>query len=234
MDAPVNLVAIETSENEHQVIREPGCGLGGATMTTDRGFVSGNPASAVSPAALSASAWTGLPLISSSSGVVTDPMRGIRTTRERELERTVAMLQRTVSDQAARIALLEQKLGDPDELVARQNVGGYVWQITNVAQRRIDAMTRSGSSSSATAHSPCFYTSAAGYKLCLRVNLNGVDSGIGRYLAIFVHVNRGAFDSILDWPFSGVISLRVVDQSDAVGSARQHIVESLEDRKSVV
>jgi len=69
--------------------------------------------------------------------------------------------------------------------------------ITDVARRRRE------SSRSATLHSPCFYTSLAGYKLCLRVNLNGVDAGADRYIAIFVHVNRGAFDPVLDWPFAG-------------------------------
>jgi len=72
-----------------------------------------------------------------------------------------------------------------------------VWTISEVQRRRTE------SSRSATVHSPCFYTSQHGYKLCLRVNLNGVDSGADRYIAIFVHVNRGAFDAILDWPFSG-------------------------------
>ena len=80
-------------------------------------------------------------------------------------------------------------------------MGSYLWTITEVERRR------SESSRSATVHSPCFYTSQSGYKLCLRVNLNGVDSGAGHYIAVFVHVNRGAFDAILDWPFSGKLTV---------------------------
>jgi len=89
------------------------------------------------------------------------------------------------------------RVDDDDVSRCRLNVGSYVWTISEVQRRRTE------SSRSATVHSPCFYTSQHGYKLCLRVNLNGVDSGADRYIAIFVHVNRGAFDAILDWPFSG-------------------------------
>ena len=81
--------------------------------------------------------------------------------------------------------------------LSRQNVGSYVWTISDVDRRRTE------SSRNATVHSPCFYTSQTGYKLCLRVNLNGVDSGVDRFIAVFVHVNRGAFDAIIDWPFAG-------------------------------
>jgi TNF receptor-associated factor 6 len=198
--------------------------VGQTVLTTDPGFVSDVLASA-----FTSPVWTGSPLMSSSANqpaVMSEAVFPRQTHRERELERTVCLLQRTVSDQAARIAILEQKLGDPEDLIARQNIGAYVWQISDVARRRSDVTTRG--TSAATVHSPCFYTSATGYKLCLRVNLNGVDSGTGRFLAIFVHVNRGTFDSVIDWPFAGVITLRVIDQSDVVGTARQHIVESLE------
>ena len=64
-------------------------------------------------------------------------------------------------------------------------------------------------------HSPALYTSLYGYKLCMRMNLNGVDSGVGKYVALFVHMMQGDYDTILEWPFTGRIALSILDQSDA-------------------
>ncbi|XP_074605798.1 TNF receptor-associated factor 6-like isoform X1 [Acropora palmata] len=100
--------------------------------------------------------------------------------------------------------------------------GSYIWRIENYRQRRQDAIN-----GIATAvHSPAFYTSLYGYKLCLRINLNGVDSGVGRYIALFVHMMQGDYDSILEWPFTGRITLTILDQSEGT-EFRQHISESL-------
>ncbi|XP_015750498.1 PREDICTED: TNF receptor-associated factor 6-like [Acropora digitifera] len=96
--------------------------------------------------------------------------------------------------------------------------GSYIWRIENYRQRRQDAI-----SGIATAVlSPAFYTSLYGYKLCLRINLNGVDSGVGRSIALFVHMMKGDYDSILEWPFTGRITLAILDQSEF----RQHISTS--------
>ncbi|XP_044174923.1 TNF receptor-associated factor 6-like [Acropora millepora] len=100
--------------------------------------------------------------------------------------------------------------------------GSYIWKIENYRERRQDAI-----SGTATAlHSPAFYTSLYGYKLCLRINLNGVDSGVGRYIALFVHMMQGDYDSILEWPFTGRITLTILDQSEGT-EFRQHISETL-------
>ncbi|XP_067043184.1 TNF receptor-associated factor 6-like isoform X1 [Acropora muricata] len=107
--------------------------------------------------------------------------------------------------------------------------GSYTWKIENYRQRRQDAI-----SGIATAlHSPAFYTSLYGYKLCLRINLNGVDSGVGRYIALFVHMMQGDYDSILEWPFTGRITLTILDQSEGT-EFRQHISETLIAKPSLL
>ena len=75
-------------------------------------------------------------------------------------------------------------------------------------------------------YSPALYTSLFGYKLCLRINLNGVDSGVGKHLALFVHMMQGDYDTTLKWPFTGKITLSILDQSDASESSH-HITETL-------
>ncbi|XP_044174909.1 TNF receptor-associated factor 6-like isoform X2 [Acropora millepora] len=108
-----------------------------------------------------------------------------------------------------------------DELEGRVCNGSYIWRIENYQQRRQDAIN-----GVATAvHSPAFYTSLYGYKLCLRINLNGVDSGVGTYIALFVHMMQGDYDSILEWPFTGRITLTILDQSEGT-ELRQHMSRS--------
>ena len=66
-----------------------------------------------------------------------------------------------------------------------------------------------------------------GYKMCLRVNLFGVDSGASTHVSMFVHLMQGDFDSILPWPFPGKIILTAVDQSE---NEQIHVSETLVSR----
>ena len=100
--------------------------------------------------------------------------------------------------------------------------GSYIWRIENYQLRRQAAIN--GIATYQT--SPAFYTSLYGYKLCLRINLNGEDDGVGRYIALFVHMMQGDFDNYLDWPFTGKITLTILDQSDGT-QFPQHFSESL-------
>ena len=63
--------------------------------------------------------------------------------------------------------------------------------------------------------------------MCLRVNLNGVDSGASTHVSMFVHLMQGDFDSILPWPFPGKITLAAVDQTEA---EQFHVTETLVSR----
>ena len=100
--------------------------------------------------------------------------------------------------------------------------GSYVWRIENYRQCRQDAIN----GLITAIHSPAFFTSLYGYKLCMRINLNGVDSGVGKHVALFVHMMQGDYDNILEWPFTGRIALSILDQSDTA-EFRHHISETL-------
>ena len=96
----------------------------------------------------------------------------------------------------------------------------YLWKIENIAKCHQDAV----SGASTVMYSPGFYTSPYGYKLCLRINLNGLENGDGTYVALFVHVMRGDYDEHLEWPFSKGFKLSIKDQSDVV-EFRHHITK---------
>lgn len=51
-----------------------------------------------------------------------------------------------------------------------------------------------------------------GYKMCLRVYLNGDGIGRGTHLSIFFVVMRGQYDALLPWPFRQKISLFLLNQ----------------------
>ena len=59
------------------------------------------------------------------------------------------------------------------------------------------------------------------YKFGIRVYLNGVDDGRGRYVAIFVHLMEGEHDDLLQWPFSGTVTLSILDRSGAKNDISQ-------------
>ncbi|XP_068761369.1 TNF receptor-associated factor 6-like [Montipora capricornis] len=100
--------------------------------------------------------------------------------------------------------------------------GSYIWRIENYRQCRQDAVN----GVMTAIYSPAIHTNLFGYKLCMRINLNGVDSGVGKFVALFVHMMQGDYDNILEWPFTGRIELSILDQREGV-EFREHISKTL-------
>ena len=69
--------------------------------------------------------------------------------------------------------------------------------------------------------SPAIYNDTYEYKFGIRVYLNGVDNGSGRYVALFVHMMEGEHDDFLQWPFTGNITLSILDRSGAKNDISQ-------------
>ena len=59
--------------------------------------------------------------------------------------------------------------------------------------------------------SPPFYTHWAGYKLCLKVYPNGYRDGKRTHLSWFIYLMKGDFDDLLVWPFSGSITVQLIN-----------------------
>ncbi|XP_068674252.1 TNF receptor-associated factor 6-like [Montipora foliosa] len=138
---------------------------------------------------------------------------------ERRLEDTRIRVERPVQELTVRFNRVETKVLEYEGRVCN---GSYIWRIENYRQCRQDAMN----GVMTAIQSPAFHTSLYGYKLCMRINLNGVDSGVGRFVALSVHMMKGDYDNILEWPFTGRIALSILDQRDGV-EFRQHISETL-------
>ena len=87
------------------------------------------------------------------------------------------------------------------------------WEIPEVQRRRGEA--RSGRTVSL--YSAPFYTGRQGYKMCLRLYMDGDGSGKGTHLSFFLTLMRGEYDALLIWPFNQVFQLIFVNQEQQGG-----------------
>ena len=101
--------------------------------------------------------------------------------------------------------------------------GVYIWKIPDIRRRRQDART----GMIVSLYSVPFYTSRHGYKMCLRVYLNGDGSGKETHLSFFLTLMKGEYDALLQWPFSQQVTLMLLDQDK-----KKHVVQSFRPEPS--
>ena len=69
-------------------------------------------------------------------------------------------------------------------------------------------------------HSPPFYSHSGGYKLMVQVWPNGVGTYKGTHMSVFLVVMRGEYDDQLKWPFTGEVTVRLLNRSKSGGSTQ--------------
>ena len=69
--------------------------------------------------------------------------------------------------------------------------GKMLWRINNFTNRRKETPI---------VHSAPVYTDQYGYKLCMRMYLNGDGDGKGTHLSLFIVMMKGLNDDLLKWP----------------------------------
>ncbi|CAD5125988.1 DgyrCDS14169 [Dimorphilus gyrociliatus] len=102
--------------------------------------------------------------------------------------------------------------------------GRYIWKVYPVDELRQKAVLGIKRS----VHSSSFYTSPHGYKMSLRINLNGIDSSLNKCISLFIHIMQGEYDDYLSWPFRGTITLTLVGQN-----GHDDVVEILKTRTNL-
>lgn len=85
----------------------------------------------------------------------------------------------------------------------------FIWRIPNIARRRREAAEERVT----YIYSPPFYTGHHGYKMCIRVYLNGYGSGHTTHLSLLFVLMKGEYDPLLNWPFSSKVSMILVNQN---------------------
>lgn len=100
--------------------------------------------------------------------------------------------------------------------------GILVWRISDI-HRRIE---EAESGRTPSLYSPPFYSSAAGYKMCARIYLDGDGAGKRSHISLFFVVMRGDYDSLLQWPFQQKVRMSLLDQTPAVAPRyRSDVIE---------
>jgi len=117
---------------------------------------------------------------------------------------------------------------DLEEYVRQQEFSSFdgvlIWKISDFTRRRNEAVT----GKQASIYSPCFYTSRHGYKMCVRIYLNGDGIGKGTHISLFFVVMRGEYDALLRWPFSQKVTFMLLDQNNV-----EHVIDAFRpDRHS--
>ena len=54
----------------------------------------------------------------------------------------------------------------------------------------------------------------------MEINLNGIADGVGKYMALCIHLMQGDHDDFLQWPFAKKFKLSILDQSEDKGEHR--------------
>uniref|UniRef100_A0A8D0BU56 MATH domain-containing protein n=1 Tax=Salvator merianae TaxID=96440 RepID=A0A8D0BU56_SALMN len=157
--------------------------------------------------------------------------------RQKTLENIVSVLSRelgrrdknpsdVLSDTMAKILYLEEKVEQQESLLTLKDVminslasrihlleqtsydGRFLWKVQEVGLRTQEAQT----GSRPAIYSPPFYTSRYGYKLCLKLFLNGDGTGAGSHLSLFLVLMKGEYDFQLTWPFRHKVTFTLLDQ----------------------
>ena len=129
-------------------------------------------------------------------------MAQARTTTTEEAITTLQQSVKELQDYYSDLALSVQTLQ------ATSYSGVYIWKVPELTRRRRDAVL----GKTISLYSAPFFTSRHGYKLCLRVYLNGDGSGRGTHISFFITLMKGEFDALLPWPFKQTVSLSLLAQ----------------------
>ena len=142
--------------------------------------------------------------------------------REQEgSKETIRKLQRHIESIEHTLGMRNVLLADLEEQVKQKEVSSYngvlVWKISDYARKKQDAVT----GRQVSLYSPCFYSSSYGYKMCVRLYLNGDGMGKGTHISVFFVVMRGQYDALLRWPFRQKVTFMLLDQDNV-----EHVIDA--------
>uniref|UniRef100_A0A8C5QNV2 TNF receptor-associated factor n=1 Tax=Leptobrachium leishanense TaxID=445787 RepID=A0A8C5QNV2_9ANUR len=145
-----------------------------------------------------------------------------------ELMRLRRIDQEKIESLTAKVRQLERTIGQKDVLLVEMETriqeidlstydGIFIWKISDFSKKRQDAIL----GRCPAMFSPPFYTNKYGYKMCLRVYLNGDGTGRGTHISLFFVVMKGPNDALLRWPFNQKVTLMLLDQNN-----REHMIDA--------
>ena len=117
-----------------------------------------------------------------------------------------------------------------DELRLRQDIlevkttnGIFIWKIPDIRRRYRDAVDRK----TISLYSPPFYSSPQGYRMCVRVYLNGDGVGKGTHISVFFVLMKSEHDCLLSWPFKQSVRFTLINQVNQANSISEAFAPDL-------
>ncbi|XP_063050662.1 TNF receptor-associated factor 1 [Engraulis encrasicolus] len=95
--------------------------------------------------------------------------------------------------------------------------GTFLWRVADINSKLQEAATGQRSN----LYSPAFYTSRYGFKVRLRVYLNGDGVGKGTHISLFFVIMKGEYDALLNWPFRHKVTFFLIDQNQ-----KEHVLDA--------
>ncbi|XP_026513088.1 TNF receptor-associated factor 1 isoform X1 [Terrapene carolina triunguis] len=130
------------------------------------------------------------------------------------LELKITELHRCLTQKDAGLSKLHKRLQSFEQA---SYDGVFLWKITDVNRKYHDSVT----GRVVSLFSPAFYTAKYGYKVCLRIYLNGDGTGKGTHVSLFFVVMKGEYDALLPWPFKHKVTFMMLDQNN-----REHVIDA--------
>ncbi|KAM7144106.1 TNF receptor-associated factor 1 isoform 1-T1 [Macrochelys suwanniensis] len=130
------------------------------------------------------------------------------------LELKITELHRCLTQKDAGLSKLHKRLQSFEQA---SYDGVFLWKIADVSRKYHDSVTGRVIS----LFSPAFYTAKYGYKVCLRIYLNGDGTGKGTHVSLFFVVMKGEYDALLPWPFKHKVTFMMLDQNN-----REHVIDA--------
>ena len=90
----------------------------------------------------------------------------------------------------------------------------FTYRLTNYQKRKKD---------NDQFYSLPFYTSPTGYKMYIQVDANGDGDGKGTHVSVFAFLMKGDNDDFLTWPFTGSVTIELLNQLEDTN----HCTESI-------
>uniref|UniRef100_A0A674CBF8 TNF receptor-associated factor n=1 Tax=Salmo trutta TaxID=8032 RepID=A0A674CBF8_SALTR len=107
-------------------------------------------------------------------------------------------------------------------LSAHQEVsydGTFIWRLSDLSTKMKEAVSSHGNRPNL--YSPAFYTARYGFKVCMRLYLNGDGVGKGTHISLFFVIMKGEYDLLLSWPFKHKVTFFLLDQNH-----KEHVIDA--------
>lgn len=120
-----------------------------------------------------------------------------------------------------------------DDLRLRQDIqdvrttnGTFIWKIPDIRRRYRDALE----GKTVSLYSPPFRSSPHGYRMCMRIYLNGDGTGKGTYISLFFVLMKSEHDDLLSFPFRQSVRFTLLNQEKRTDSISEAFAPDLKSQ----